>query len=163
MNSRFNTSNTIFLLTFALIYYCLGASFVEGFVNYRTWGLIDPSEFKAYHEALSPLIIRTMVVPIAIKSVLILLLLWFRPSVVPGWAIILALVFEAINWTSTFVVQIPIQIQLSDGGVSQALLDKLIVTDWVRKISSIANAALFFWLMMVLLKKASPETLEKEQ
>ena len=70
MNSRLNTSNTIFLLAFALTFYCLGASFVEGFVNYRTWGLIGPDEFKAYHQALSPLIIRTMVVPIAIKSVL---------------------------------------------------------------------------------------------
>jgi len=162
MNSRSNTRETLFLLTFALIYYCLGASFVEGFVNYRTWALIDPSEFQAYHQALSPLIIRTMVIPIAIKSVLVLSLLWFRPLSVPSWAIILAVVLEAINWSSTIFVQIPIQIQLSDGGVSQALLDKLIVTDWVRKIGSIASAGLFFWLMIKLLNTPPSKFIEKE-
>jgi hypothetical protein len=30
----------LFLLDFALIFYVLGATFVEGFVNYRTWHLI---------------------------------------------------------------------------------------------------------------------------
>jgi len=156
MNSRLNASNTIFLLTFALTYYCLGASFVESFVNYRTWGMIGAGEFKAYHQALSPLIVRIMVIPIAIKSVLVILLLWFRPLGVPRWPIFLAIVFELINWASTIAVQIPIQIQLSDTGNSQALLDKLIVTDWLRKITSIANAMMFFWLMIGLLKTTSP-------
>ena len=153
MISRLNVSTTLFLLTFALTYYCVGASFVEGFVNYRTWGLIGPNEFRAYHQALSPLIIKTMVIPIAIKSVLVLLLFWFRPVIIPRWAIVVAIAFELINWTSSVLIQIPIQVQLSDSGYSQALLDKLIVTDWIRKISSIANAVLFFWLMIVLLKK----------
>ncbi|MFN0279256.1 MAG: hypothetical protein ACKVRN_11720 [Pyrinomonadaceae bacterium] len=152
MNSRSNASNTLFLLTFALTYYCLGASFVESFVNYRTWGLIGPAEFRDYHQALSPLIVRTMVIPIAIKSVLVVLLLWFRPVIIPRWAIVLAIAFELINWTSSVLIQIPIQMQLSDAGYSKALLDRLIVTDWLRKVTSIANALLFLWLMIVLLK-----------
>lgn len=156
MSSRLNASTTLFLLTFALTFYCLGASFVEGFVNYRTWGLIGQDEFRAYHQALSPLIIKTMVIPIAIKSVLVGLLFWFRPAIIPRWAIVLAIAFELINWASSILIQIPIQMQLSNSGLSQALLDKLIVTDWIRKITSIANALLFFWLMIVLLKKIPP-------
>lgn len=148
-------------MTFALTFYCLGASFVESFVNYRTWGLIGADEFKAYHHALSPLIIRIMVIPIAIKSALVILLLWFRPIGVPRWPIIIAIVFELINWASSFAVQIPIQIQLSNGGYSPALIEKLIVTDWLRKITSIANALLFFWLMVGLLKRTSPSEPEK--
>lgn len=161
MNSQLNVANTLFLMTFALTFYCLGASFVEGFVNYRTWGLIGSDEFKTYHQALSPLIVRTMVIPIAIKSALVILLLWFRPLGVPKWAIVLAVGLELINWASSFAVQIPIQIQLSDSGNSQALLEKLIATDWIRKISSIANALLFFWLMIGLLKTTSPSGPEK--
>lgn len=152
MNSRLNASNTLFLLTFALTYYCLGASFVESFVNYRTWESIGPGEFKSYHQALSPLIIRTMVIPLAIKSVLVLLLFWFRPVIIPRWAIVLAITFEIINWTSSVLIQIPIQMQFSDGGYSKTLLDKLILTDWIRKITSLSNALLFFWLMILLLK-----------
>ena len=155
MNSRLKASDTIFLLAFALTFYCLGASYVEGFVNYRTWGLIGTDEFIAYHQALSPLIIRTMVVPIAIKSVLVILLLWLRPTFIPRWAVFVAAVFEILVWVSTLTIQIPIQMQLSEGGVSQALLDKLILTDWIRKAFSTANALLFFWLITRLVRNRS--------
>ena len=163
MSSRLNTSNTIFLLAFALTFYCLGASFVEGFVNYRTWGLIGTDEFKAYHQALSPLIIKTMVVPIAIKSVLVILLLWFRPTFIPRWAVFVAVAFELLNWISTITIQIPIQMQLSESGLSQVLLDKLIATDWIRKITSVANGIMFFWLMTRLLRDGSHNDFDLEK
>ena len=102
-----------------------------------------------------------MVIPIAVKSLLVVMLLWFRPMGIPKWAIVLAVGFELINWASSFAVQIPIQIQLSDSGNSLALLEKLIATDWIRKISSIANALLFFWLMIVVLNTASSKVPEK--
>lgn len=163
MISRLNASTTIFLLAFVLTFYCLGASFVEGFVNYRTWGLIGPDEFKAYHQALSPLIIRTMVIPIAIKSVLVVVLVWFRPGVVPKWAVLVAVAFELLNWISTITIQIPIQMQLSENGLSQVLLDKLIATDWLRKITSVANALLFFWMLTRLLGSRSESELRLEK
>ena len=163
MNSRLNASNTLFLLTFALTFYCLGASFVESFVNYRTWNLIGPAEFKAYHQALSPLIVRIMVIPIAIKSLLVLSLVWFRPVFVPRWGIIIAVALELINWASSIAIQIPIQMQLSGSGFSQDLIDKLIVTDWIRKISSIAVALLFYWLAMQLIKRVRSDSLGKEK
>ena len=40
----------LFLITFALIFYGLGASFVESFVNYPTWRLIGAGEFLAVAE-----------------------------------------------------------------------------------------------------------------
>ena len=163
MNSRSSASSLLFLVTFALVFYCLGASFVESFVNYRTWGSIGPDEFRAYHQTLSPLIIKTMVIPIAIKSVLIILLFWFRPAIIPRWAIVVAIVFELINWTSSILIQIPIQVQLSDAGYSQALLDRLIATDWIRKFSSIVNALLFLWLMSRMLLCSRPNDLGKEE
>jgi len=155
MNSRSKASDTVFLLAFTMTFYCLGASFVESFVNYRTWGLIGSDEFRAYHQALSPLIIRTMVVPIAIKSVLVILLLWFRPTFIPRWAIFVAATVEVLGWVSTLTIQIPIQMHLSESGVSQALLDKLILTDWIRKALSIANALLFFWFITRLVRNRS--------
>ena len=83
MNSQLNVANTLFLMTLALTFYCLGASFVESFVNYRTWGVIGSEEFRTYHQALSPLIIRIMVIPIAVKSLLVVMLLWFRAMDIP--------------------------------------------------------------------------------
>ena len=104
-----------------------------------------------------------MVIPIAVKSALVLLLLWLRPPAFPTWALVAAVVLEVINWTSTIAIQIPIQIQLSNAGFSQVLLDKLILTDWIRKISSIASALLFFWLMAGLLKNSQQVEFGREK
>ena len=70
----------LFVVTFALMFYGLGASFVESFVNYPTWPLIGAAEFKAYHQALSPLVIGYMVVPMLVGTSLTLLLAWLRPA-----------------------------------------------------------------------------------
>lgn len=155
MNLRSSASVNFFLLTFALTFYCLGASFVEGFVNYRTWAFIGPAEFRAYHHALSPRIIATLVVPVALQFLMSILLLWFRPQAVPRWAIVPPIILGAINWASSILIQIPIQAQLSNG-FSLELIEKLIVTDWIRKITLCANAFWFLWLMAKMLSNVNP-------
>ena len=55
MQTSTKTSIWLFLISFALVLYGMGASFVESFVNYPTWRLIGANEFRAYHQALSPL------------------------------------------------------------------------------------------------------------
>ncbi|MDX6613552.1 MAG: hypothetical protein QOD75_2738 [Blastocatellia bacterium] len=147
------TSVWLFLIAFALVFYGVGASFVESFVNYPTWRLIGASEFRAYHQALSPLIIGYMVIPMLITSVLTILLLWFRPASLPRWAIGLAVVLQLIIWVATFTIQFPIQMQLSRDGLSLPLIDRLIFTNWwLRKVPQIINALLFLWLMSLLLR-----------
>ena len=39
-----------FLAMFALVFYLVGASFVESFVTYPTWRLVGTSEFPAYYQ-----------------------------------------------------------------------------------------------------------------
>src|SRR4051812_10321451 len=95
------TSIWLFLICFALVFYGVGASFVESFVNYPTWRLIGASEFRAYHQALSPLVIGYMVIPMLITTVLTILLLGFRPAAIPALAIWLAFALQLIIWVST--------------------------------------------------------------
>ena len=80
----------LFLVTFALVFYNLGASFIESFVNYPTWRLIGANEFRAYHQAVGPLYISYGVAPGVLATVLTLLLLYFRPIVAPRNAFALA-------------------------------------------------------------------------
>ena len=51
--TKVQTSNKasirLFLICSALVFYGVGASFVESFVNYPTWRLIGANEFRAYH------------------------------------------------------------------------------------------------------------------
>ena len=143
----------LFLITFALIFYGMGASFVESFVNYPTWRLIGAGEFLAYHHAISPLVIGYMVIPMVVATVLTILLVWFRPAMVPRWAILLSVILQMLVWVSTATIQIPIQIQLSATGLSLPLIDQLIFTNlWFRKVPQIINILLFLWMMSLLLR-----------
>ena len=50
-----------FLAMFALVFYLVGASFVESFVTYPTWRLVGRNEFPAYYHELASRIVRLMV------------------------------------------------------------------------------------------------------
>lgn len=143
----------LFMICFALVFYGVGASFVESFVNYPTWRLIGANEFRAFHQALSPLVIGYMVIPMLIGTVLTILLMWFRPTRIPRWAIGMAVVLQLIIWVSTFTIQLPIQMRLSSEGLLLPLIDHLIFTNWwLRKVPQIINALLFLWMMSLLLR-----------
>lgn len=156
MQASTKTSIWLFLISFALVFYGMGASFVESFVNYPTWRLIGANEFRAYHQSLSPLVIGYMVIPMLITTVLTILLLWFRPGPIPLWAVGLAVVLQLIIWGSTFAIQLPIQVQLSRDGLSLPLIERLILTNWwFRKVPQMMNAILFLWMMSLLLRANS--------
>jgi hypothetical protein len=153
MQTSTKASVWLFLLTFALVFYGMGAASVESFVNYPTWPLIGANEFRVYHRALSPLIIGHMVIPMLVTTVLTILLLWFRPATIPGWMVWLAIGLQLFVWVSTVTIQLPIQGQLSADGLSVPLIDRLRVTSfWFRRVPHMANAFLFLWMMSALLQ-----------
>jgi hypothetical protein len=153
MHTSTKTSVWLFSITFALVFYGMGAASVESFVNYPTWSLIGANEFRAYHRALSPLIIGHMVIPMLVATALTILLLWFRPAAVPRWMVWLAIGLQVVVWVSTFTIQLPIQGQLSADGLSLPLIDRLRVTSlWLRRVPSTANAFLFLGMMSGLLR-----------
>jgi hypothetical protein len=153
MQTSTKTSFWLFLITFALVFYGMGAASVESFVNYPTWPLIGANEFRAYHQALGPLIIGYMVIPMLVATLLTILLLWFRPASIPLSMVWLAIGLQLVVWLSTFTIQLPIQGQLSADGLSLPLIDRLRVTSfWLRRVPSTANAFLFLWMMFVLLR-----------
>lgn len=143
----------LFLITFALIFYGTGASFVESFVNYPTWPLIGAAEFRAYHQTLGPLVIGYMVIPMLVGTALTILLAWFRPVPIPRSAIWLSIILQMAIWISTATIQLPIQFQLSANGQSLPMIEQLIFTNfWYRKIPQIINTALFVWMMSLMLR-----------
>ena len=154
MNRRATASTWLFLITFALTFYGLGASFIESFVNYPTWRLVGADEFRSFHRGLSPLVIGYMVVPLMLATVLTVALLWLRPAAIPLWAIALSIALRLVAWVSTFTIQIPIQMELSSGGLSLPLIERLIFTDWwLRKVPMLINSLLFLWMMSRLLRR----------
>ena len=154
MQTSSKASIWLFLITFALVFYGMGAASVESFVNYPTWPLIGAKEFRAYHRALGPLIIGYMVIPMLITTVLTILLLWFRPASIPRWMVWLALGLQLGVWISTVTIQLPIQGQLTADGLSLPLIDRLRMTSfWFRRVPHTANALLFLGMMSQLLRE----------
>ena len=137
----------IFLAAFALVFYGNGAAFVESFVNYPSWVLIGADEFTAYHRFISPRVIAFLVAPALLGTAATAMLLWRRPAAVPPWSVWLALALQAIIWISTATIQVPIQLELTENGLSLPLVERLIETNfWLRRVPYAGCAALFLWM-----------------
>ncbi len=163
-NSSARFSTWLFLITFSLIFYGMGASFVESFVNYPTWKLIGSAEFRAFHQTLGPLIVGFMVIPLIIATVLTILLLWFRPTAIQAWMLWVSLGLQLLVWASTVIFQLPIQFELSDMGSSIAAVDRLLYTNlWFRRPPALLNNILFLWMMARLLTTDRSESVNDEQ
>lgn len=148
MRTTTTSERWVFVITFALVFYGTGAAFVEGVVNYPSWRLIGPAEFKSYHQFISPRIWTVLVAPLLLGTAFSILMLWFRPRVIPGGAVWLAIGLQVVVWVSTATIQLPIQFKLSADGLSIPLLDRLIVTNWwLRRIPYAVCAGLFLWMM----------------
>jgi len=130
--------------------YVLGATFVEGLVNYRSWRYIGPQEFKAYHQAIGPRVIAIVVAPFVISVVLTVLLLWFRPRSIPLWSVCLSLGADLLAIIVSFAFQIPIQLQFDRNGLSLPTLERLIKMEWIRNAAHSFNVVLFVWMMLRL-------------
>ena len=127
------------LLFFALSFYCMGAGFMDSFVIYNGWNFVGPEEFAAMHQATGQRIVTTFVMPMVVLLVLNIMQYWLRPATVPRSWVTMALISQLIGWLSSVFIQIPIQMQLSQGK-DEALLEKLIVSDWLR---------VFSWLIYI--------------
>ena len=146
-----NFSYWLFLVDFALVFYVLGATFIEGFVNYRTWHLIGAAEFRAFHQAVGPRILAFLVAPHSLTLVLTSLLLWWRPGPIPAWSIWLSLVLNLIPVVVTFASQLPIQLEFDRKGLSLPELQRLIRREWLRSVPHSLTAILFLWMMAQVL------------
>jgi hypothetical protein len=141
----------LFLVDFSLVFYVLGATFVEGFVNYRTWSLIGDAEFRSFHRAVGPRIQAVLVAPLGAALVLTLLLVWWRPAPIPGWSVGLSLGLNLVAVVVSLFSQVPIQLKLDRTGRSPVLLRRLIRTEWLRSVPHSLNAVLFIWMMSTLI------------
>jgi hypothetical protein len=129
------------------VFYSTGAAFIESFVNYSSWHLIESAEFTRFHRFISPRILAFLVAPMLLGTVFSILLLWFRPAAIPLWAVWLTIALQAVVWASTAAIQVPIQVELSAHGLSLQLIERLIETNfWLRRIPYGVCAGLFLWM-----------------
>jgi hypothetical protein len=148
----------IFLIAFALVFYTNGAGAIEGFVNYSSWHLIGEDEFIAYHQFISPRVLTFLVAPALLSTAFTTLMLWSRPVAIPAWAVWTAIAAQTVVWVATATIQVPIQFQLREHGLSVVLVERLIETNfWLRRIPFAICAGLFLWMAAQLMGDAAGE------
>ena len=120
--------------------YCLGANCVERFVNYQTWPKIDKESFQAYHQAQSPLIRWFVVVPLGISTLLqIAVLVISSKAGIDSRLIWIMLASSLVGTLSTIFLQLPIHRKFDRGGYSEVSLQRLLITDWIRKSADVVR------------------------
>src|SRR5262249_39587146 len=144
----------LFAMTFALMFYILGATFMEGIVNYRTWRLIGAAEFPAYHRSVGQKVVPFVALPVVFSLLTNAVLLRYRPGWIPAWCLWCTLILTRFAMGISLIFQIPIQLDLGRKGLSQPRIGKLISIEWLRAAAHIANATLFLWMMIVYMDGA---------
>jgi hypothetical protein len=141
----------VFIITFVLMFYTLGAGVIDNYVIYPTFATVGENEFVAFRAVFSPRIVALLVVPLILRFVFSVLLLWLRPTAIRLWHVCLFLLCQAVVWISTIAVQIPIQVEL-DKGKNPELIQKLIETIWLRTSMNIVCAAIMIWMMFLVIR-----------
>ena len=141
----------VFIVTFALTFYTFGAGMIDNYVIYPTFAVVGENEFVAFRAVFSPLIVAFLVIPLILRSVFSVLLLWLRPKAVRLWHVWLFLFCQAVAWISTFTVQIPIQIELNKGK-NPELIQQLMDSIWLRTTMTFACVVIMLWMMFLVIR-----------
>ena len=146
----------VFIITFVLTFYTFGAGVIDNYVIYPTFAAIGENEFVAFRAVFSPRIVALLVVPLILRFVFSVLLLWLRPKAIRLWHVCLFLFCQIVTWISTFAVQLPIQFEL-DKGKNPELIQKLIDTIWLRTTMNFICAAIMIWMMFLVIRSLASD------
>jgi len=141
----------VFIITFVLMFYTLGAGIIDNYVIYPTFAAVGENEFVAFRAVFSPRIVALLVVPLILRFVFSVLLLWLRPAAIRLWHVCLFLLCQIVAWISTFAVQIPIQFELNKGK-NPELIQNLIESVWLRTSMNVVCAAIMIWMMFLVIR-----------
>jgi hypothetical protein len=73
---------------------------------------------------------------------------WRRPYLFPRWALGVAVVSQLVGWTSSGLIQIPIQVALTEQGFSDELFAQFVVTDrWLGVLPFACEAVAGLWVL----------------
>ena len=150
-----NTRRLLFLILFAEVFYHTGAHISQAFVNYPAWGFISMDSFPKYHFVMKYRAGAFLLLPRIIELLLAGIVLWFPPAALKRSLIVLAIALALISFLSTALIQKPIHDQLESIGNTPELLARLRSTGWLRLIAEWFRAALYFWMMYLLIRPQS--------
>lgn len=136
-----------FHLFCALSLFSFGTAMMDYFLVYPSRAIVGPEEFVSYHALLEAAIVPVSVIPFVIITIQNVFLFWSRPANVEKGLVVVSLCCLLLDWISTIMVQIPLNLQLNEGK-DIVLIQKVMDTNWGRVFLE-STQALFVLVMMV--------------
>jgi hypothetical protein len=147
-----------FSLFCVLSAYSYGTAMMDYFLVYPSRLIVGENEFVTYHALLENSIIPISVLPFLVITLLNFLLLWYRPAFVSGRLLWFSLVCLILDWLSSALLQIPMNLELNHGKNNE-LIQHVMDTNWGRVILETAQ----FIIVLVMLSKALMNSQVKEK
>ena len=131
----------------ALSFFSFGTAMMDYFLVYPSRAIVGEDEFVSYHSLLENAIIPVSVLPFLVITIQNIFLFWSRPANVEKGLIVISLCCLLLDWTSSILVQIPLNLQLNNGK-DMMLIQQVIDTNWGRVFLESLQA--FFVLIMMV-------------
>lgn len=127
-----NTAGRINFHAFcALSFFSFGTAMMDYFLVYPSRAIVGEQEFVAYHNLLEAAIIPVSVIPFAVITLQNIFLLSSRPANVEKGLVVVSLCCLLLDWASSVLFQIPINMQLNHGK-DMLLIQQVIDSNWGR-------------------------------
>jgi hypothetical protein len=123
---------------------------MDYFLVYPSRLIIGEREFVEYSALLAERILPISVVPFALLTLLNILLIWFRPAILPKRYVLASFICLFLDWLSTVFFQIPMNIQ-AGAGKNVALLEQIMLTNWGRVVLESAQALIVLLMLLALI------------
>lgn len=144
-----STLGWMFVYT-AISFYVLAAALLEHFGLFRGWPYVPESDFRKVRTVQGMASLFLGVVPKALMTVLIVVLLFLGLTGVSTALLWVSLVVMAISWISSAFIQVPLQLRLQRAK-DPVLMARLVRTNWIRNAAIISHCVAVSFTVSALL------------
>lgn len=119
--------------------------------HYPLYAAVGREAHPGYMAGHNARLLWPVIVPGALAFIFSLWLAVEHPLGVPGWAVWLIFAINIMILASTALLQGPAHLRLEREGFSEALIEKIVATNWARTLGWTFNAAMLLWMTASLL------------
>ncbi len=139
---------------------CMAGAWLGQFVIYPLYLAVPPASFPAYYEQYNEAIVFTVIVPYALGWALSVVLIWYRPRIVPSWACWSVVGLALLGFIASSIFEFPHNQDLIEHGYSAVAIRAKITGNWFRLVPWTLDVVMLAWMTNLTLSardgKASP-------
>jgi hypothetical protein len=143
-----------FMVTYlALVLYDTGTSWVLQLMHYPLYLEVGAADFSRYISANNRRAVVPAILPALATFVVSLLLIWQRPDEISATIAVAAVLLNLAVLISTAVWQGRLHGQLAQTGKSDAAINMLVTTNWIRTVAFTTQGIFAVWIISRLVDK----------